>query len=395
MARNGKSFQMGRFSSKTYISLAIFAAFLIFILFGLKRKKPVLVHDDLLENLQSQIDEQNVVIQEQKQRNKKIVEHFSQQENIDWISELNKNASAKGKTIVTHRHPDVIIGGAKRCGVGILKMFMEAHPRIRFRYADGHFFDRANVKKRKKWIYRFMMPMSITSEVTAEKTPNYMGAPYVPERIFEMFPKIQLIFILCNPAKRAFSDYKYLMRTKIQTNPDHQKHQVLLEQGSFNSSVNYYMKVIDEAFANGTIDHLLEKTYRKDSGFEVFGNSLYNKHLKRWLAVFPRNQILIIDGEKLVTEPYTEMQKVQKFLRIDEALTEKNFVQDDFHDQYNCVKKSHYLTCTPTNKRTNWNPTEIDDTTNAVERLGQFFKRINNLEQPFEELSGEKFDWAE
>ena len=64
MARNGKSFQMGRFSSKTYISLAIFAAFLIFILFGLKRKKPVLVHDDLLENLQSHIDEQNVVIQE-------------------------------------------------------------------------------------------------------------------------------------------------------------------------------------------------------------------------------------------------------------------------------------------------------------------------------------------
>ena len=59
------------------------------------------------------------------------------------------------------------------------------------------------------------------------------------------------------------------------------------------------------------------------------------------------------------------------------------------------MKKSHYLTCTPTNKRTNWNPTEIDDTTNAVERLGQFFKRINNLEQPFEELSGEKFDWAE
>ena len=41
-------------------------------------------------------------LKEQKQRNKKIVEHFSQQENIDWISELNKNASAKGKTIVTH-----------------------------------------------------------------------------------------------------------------------------------------------------------------------------------------------------------------------------------------------------------------------------------------------------
>lgn len=62
-----------------------------------------------------------------------------------------------------------------------------------------------------------MMPMSQTSDITAEKTPNYMSAPMVPERIHEMFPNISLIFVLCEPGQRAFSDYKYLMRTKVST----------------------------------------------------------------------------------------------------------------------------------------------------------------------------------
>ena len=57
--------------------------------------------------------------------------------------------------------------------------------------------------------------MSQTSEITAEKTPSYMGSPVVPQRIFDMFPKIQLIFVLCEPGPRTFSDYKYLMRTKV------------------------------------------------------------------------------------------------------------------------------------------------------------------------------------
>ena len=51
------------------------------------------------------------------------------------------------------RPPDLIIAGAKRCGAGPLKMFMDAHPAIKFRYDDGHFFDKGD-KKRKKWIYK-------------------------------------------------------------------------------------------------------------------------------------------------------------------------------------------------------------------------------------------------
>lgn len=342
----------------------------------------------ILQHLQDQIEHQAEVIQKQKVENAAIAEKMT------WLQHLNMNSSSDGKKIITHRHPDVIIGGAKRCGVAVLKMFMEAHPRIRFRYADGHFFDRVSPKKRKKWIYRFMMPMSQTSDITAEKTPNYMSAPMVPERIHEMFPNISLIFVLCEPGQRAFSDYKYLMRTKIQTNPDRVKHRELLEMKTFNNSANHYMEMIENAQANNTLEDLIEIKYRTDAGFGVFGNSLYTQHIQRWLGIFPPEQILFIDGKTLVEQPEQEMNKVQTFLDINHALTDKNFVKDDFDDHYYCVKKSSYLTCTPPNKRTNWNPSEDDDTSNTIERLNAFYKRVNNAGVSFNDIIGQSFSWS-
>jgi len=337
--------------------------------------------------LQAQLRNQSQQIQQQKVKNAEIVKKMS------WYDHMNAIPDPKDKTIITHRHPDVIIGGAKRCGVAVLKMFMEAHPRVRFRYADGHFFDRVSPKKRRKWIYRFMMPMSQTSEITAEKTPSYMGSPVVPQRIFDMFPKIQLIFVLCEPGPRTFSDYKYLMRTKIQVNPDREKHQTLMTLQSFNASATYYMEMIEKAKNDGTLEDLIAKKYRMDSGFEVFSNSLYAQHLQRWLKVFPRENILLVDGKALVENPATEMKKVQDFLEINQSLTAKNFIKDEFADNYYCVRKNSYLTCTPPNKRTNWNPSGDDDTDSAIRRLDEFFRKMNNYPKPLSELLGQNFTW--
>jgi len=48
------------------------------------------------------------------------------------------------------------------------------------------------------------------------------------------------------------------------------------------------MDLIDKAIANDTLEELIETKYRKDSGFEVFGNSLYSQHIRRWFSIFPR-----------------------------------------------------------------------------------------------------------
>ena len=75
---------------------------------------------------------------------------------------------------------------------------------------------------------------------------------------------------------------------QIQVNPDREKHQTLMTLQSFNASATYYMEMIEKAKNDGTLEDLIEKKYRMDSGFEVFSNSLYAQHLQRWLKVFPR-----------------------------------------------------------------------------------------------------------
>lgn len=45
-----------------------------------------------------------------------------------------------------------------------------------------------------------------------EKTPYYMYHPKVPERMNEIIPEAQLIFILRNPVDRAYSHYWHEVR---------------------------------------------------------------------------------------------------------------------------------------------------------------------------------------
>ena len=72
--------------------------------------------------------------------------------------------------------------------------------------------------------------MTRARHITAEKTPSYMTDPKVPERIKKEFPNIQILFLLCEPGARAYSDFKYLHRTKLQTKPDHPRHTQIKEK---------------------------------------------------------------------------------------------------------------------------------------------------------------------
>ena len=47
----------------------------------------------------------------------------------------------------------------------------------------------------------------------------------------------------------------------------------------------------------------------------------YIESYKRWLEYFPKEQILILNGENFVLNPYEEVKKVEEFLNL------KNFFQ--------------------------------------------------------------------
>jgi len=60
------------------------------------------------------------------------------------------------------------------------------------------------------------MPCTKESEITFEKTPKYLRKPSVPERIISTYKETgiepKLILVLCDPAQRVFSDFKFSKR---------------------------------------------------------------------------------------------------------------------------------------------------------------------------------------
>ena len=45
--------------------------------------------------------------------------------------------------------------------------------------------------------------------------------------------------------------------------------------------------------------------------------SAYVTHLDRWLVTFPAEQILVVDGARLATKPWEEMERVEAFLGLE------------------------------------------------------------------------------
>lgn len=52
-------------------------------------------------------------------------------------------------------------------------------------------------------------------------------------------------------------------------------------------------------------------------GWGAIRIGVYHKHMKRWLDNFSMDQIHIVDGERLVTQPALEVSRTERFLGIE------------------------------------------------------------------------------
>ena len=53
---------------------------------------------------------------------------------------------------------------------------------------------------------------------------------------------------------------------------------------------------------------------------------IYSFFLRQWFRVFPEKDILIVDGETLIQQPWLVMEEVQKFANLSVAVQKKHFV---------------------------------------------------------------------
>nr|XP_006825189.1 PREDICTED: heparan sulfate glucosamine 3-O-sulfotransferase 3A1-like [Saccoglossus kowalevskii] len=207
------------------------------------------------------------------------------------------------------RLPQIIIPGARKCGTGALMKFLNTHPNITGASEELHFFDEWRVQKNVS-DYREDMPYTTSHQFTLDKTPSYFFRPHNTPQLIkdEISLDTKIIIVLCDPVRRAVSDYLEFLWLEEQR----YKKGIVAKKKEMRS---FEHLVWDHASIRGGVNQLNEMV---DMG-------VYIKHLIRWYDVFSEEQILLLDGSFLLTDPVSELKKVEKFLGLRNFFLKEHF----------------------------------------------------------------------
>jgi hypothetical protein len=249
--------------------------------------------------------------------------------------------------------PDFIVIGAQKAGTSSLYQYLARHPLIARAFRkEVHYFDNG-CRGGRLW-YQAHFPTRFAkwnrkSLLTGEATPKYLFEPAVPERVRELLPDVRLIAVLRNPVDRAYSEY-HMIQHKYGDLDAFEKHieRELERAAGLPSSIAW--RKLDRSIFLPRINCILR--------------GLYADQLLSWLDFFPREQLLILNSERLFSDPQAGVDRVFSFLGLPPHTL----------DGFPIVNGGSYSRMEPETRR----------------RMLDFYRPHN--ERLFE-LLGERYDW--
>lgn len=193
--------------------------------------------------------------------------------------------------------PDFIVLGSWKCATSSLYRYIAQHPNVvpAF-FKEIHFFNQ-KFHYGIDWYLSHFPPIPQNSGfITGEATPSYLSHPEAPQRVFERFPTTKLIVILRNPVDRTISHYNMNLRYN-------------LTKDRFFETAKDVVQPLKSWYSQG-LDNIDCKST------QYLGGSLYIYPIKRWLKLFPREQLLILKTEDLAAQPQQTMDQVFRFLNL-------------------------------------------------------------------------------
>ena len=181
--------------------------------------------------------------------------------------------------------PHFLICGAQKGGTRALLSYLQQHPDIycsdrelnyfSFRYGKG--FD---------W-YLKQFKKARFGQIIGEKSPQYMYIKSAPERIKYHLPNVKLIFILRDPAKRAYS--------------------------------HYWMNILKGKEKRANFSDVIRNWEEKPEPciHNYVSRGFYDEQIDRYWQLFDEKQILIITSDELRRDYRRALSKVCLFLGVD------------------------------------------------------------------------------
>ncbi|XP_068182511.1 heparan sulfate glucosamine 3-O-sulfotransferase 1-like [Antennarius striatus] len=236
-----------------------------------------------------------------------------------WSMSSTSVSSSNSYSQTFQQLPGAIIIGVRKGGTRALIDMLSLHSGVAVSQKEVHFFDlQKNYEKGLPW-YVSQMPYAFPDKLTIEKTPAYFTDVHTPERIHQMNPDIKLLLIVREPTLRMISEYTHAFHNRLRIQKQ-------------------YMSINDFLLKDGEIKLKCIALNR----------SLYYVHMQNWLEYFPLDSFHIVDGDELIRKPWQEINKVERFLKLEPQINSSYFYFNETkgfyclkdHGQEQCIRES-------------------------------------------------------
>jgi Sulfotransferase domain len=203
--------------------------------------------------------------------------------------------------------PDFLIVGAQKSGTSSLYYYLAQHPQVvTVPHKEIQFF---SVHYAQGWDwYRSQLGLNSpdrtdepADKLYGEATPYYLFHPLVPQRVYQHIPQVKLIILLRNPVDRAISHYHH--EVKLGFERATLEEAIALEPDRLRGEIA--KMTADPTYHSHNLQHY---SYRS--------RGLYLEQLQRWMAYFPREQVLVLNSEEFYQQPSKILARVLDFLHL-------------------------------------------------------------------------------
>ena len=245
--------------------------------------------------------------------------------------------------------PDYMIIGAQKAGTTALYAYLNQHPKNVKGMQEIHFYD-IYYHKGMDWYLKRFRKKPNSRYVIGDKDPDYMLHPTIAERVYRDFPNIKLIVVLRNPVDRSYSQFWFNKRRILET----------IE--TFEEAIAKEPELISGEFEKQIKDPYYISWRHRRSGY--LARSRYAEQLQRWLDLFDREQLFVVDANDLRYKPQETMNEVFAYLGL-----------------------APYSVSTENGEKNSDYPRMSSDVRKALQ---EYFRPYN---ADLEELLGRKFNW--
>ena len=238
--------------------------------------------------------------------------------------------------------PEFMLIGAAKCGSTSFARYLHAHPQVKILGPkEPNYWSWRNFHLRYQNFFVNESPVldpATDQTISGEFSTSYLMYPLVPRRVRANLPELRIFVLLRNPVDRAYShfimskkagreeecSFEEIVRREIDEVPEllaaHERGFLDMEGNSkscFSTIHGTPIRVAKHEHASPRRrirnDQDLKKFYFNSYVFR----SLYHDQLHRWLRLFPRKQMMIIQSERLFQNVEITMNEVAEFLGIE------------------------------------------------------------------------------